>query len=129
MKVQKNVHWRMGMELTIRLNILRDSTLLSEENYNKILEVIKYFNEVKNIQLIEENASMFITHLSSALERIDKNETVNDLDEVVLESLKLEDSYNDAALIVKDLKSILGEIPDEEVNYIIMHICTLLSQS
>ena len=129
MKVQKNVYWRMGMELTIRLNILRDSTLLSEENYNKILEVIKYFNEVKNIQLIEENASMFITHLSSALERIDKNETVNDLDEVVLESLKLEDSYNDAALIVKDLKIILGEIPDEEVNYIIMHICTLLSQS
>lgn len=117
------------MELTIRLNILRDSALLSEENYNKILEVIKYFDEVKNIKLMEENASMFITHLSSALERIDKNETVNDLDQVVLESLKLEDSYNDAAGIVKDLKCVLGEIPDEEVNYIIMHICTLLSQS
>ena len=105
------------MELTIRLNILRDSALLSEENYNKILEVIKYFDEVKNIKLMEENAS------------IDKNETVNDLDQVVLESLKLEDSYNDAAGIVKDLKGVLGEIPDEEVNYIIMHICTLLSQS
>ena len=52
------------MELTIRLNILRDSALLSEENYNKILEVIKYFDEVKNIKLMEENASMFITHLS-----------------------------------------------------------------
>lgn len=129
MKVQKNVYWRMGMELTIRLNILRDSGLLSEENYNKILEVIKYFDEVKNIKLMEENASMFITHLSSALERIDKNETVNDLDEVVLESLKLEDSYNNAAIIVKDLKGVLGEIPDEEVNYIIMHICTLLSES
>lgn len=129
MKVQKNVYWRMGMELTIRLNILRDSGLLSEENYNKILEVIKYFDEVKNIKLMEENASMFITHLSSALERIDKNETVNDLDEVVLESLKLENSYNNAAIIVKDLKGVLGEIPDEEVNYIIMHICTLLSQS
>ncbi|MBS5937992.1 PRD domain-containing protein [Clostridium sartagoforme] len=117
------------MELAIRLNILRDSALLSEENYNKILEVIKYFDEVKNIKLMEENASMFITHLSSALERIDKNETVNDLDQVVLESLKLEDSYNDAVSIVKDLKGVLGEIPDEEVNYIIMHICTLLSQS
>ncbi|VYT80406.1 PRD domain-containing protein [Clostridium tertium] len=117
------------MELTTRLNILRDASLLSEKNYNKILEVIKYFEEVKNIKLNEENASMFITHLCSALERIDKNETVNDLDEVVLESLKLEESYNSAAFIVKDLKEFLGEIPDEEVNYIIMHICTLLSQS
>lgn len=117
------------MELTIRLNILKDSGMLSEENYNKVMEVIKYFDEVKNIKLVEENASMFITHLCSALGRIDKNEIVNDLDAEILESLKLEENYNNAMSLVKDLTDVLGEIPREEVNFLVMHICTLLGQA
>lgn len=114
------------MELTIRLNILKDSGMLSQENYNKVIEVIKYFDEARNIKLVEENASMFITHLCSALGRIYKNEIVNDIDTEILESLKLEESYNEAMHLVKDLKDILGEIPREEENFLVMHICTLL---
>lgn len=117
------------MELNIRLNILKDSGMLSEENYNKVLNVIEYFDKVKNIKLVEENASMFITHLCSALERIDKNEIVNDLDEEILESLKLEEKYNESMNLVKDLKEVIGEVPREEVNFIVMHVCTLLAQA
>ena len=76
------------MELTTRLNILKDSGMLSEGNYNKVIKVIDYFYEVINIKLIEENAAMFITHLCSALERIDKNEIVNNIDEEMIEKLK-----------------------------------------
>ena len=100
------------MDLTIRLEILKNSGMLSERNYNKIVRVIEYFDKVKNIKLVEENASMFITHLCSALERIDKNEIVNDLDEDILEALRLEEKYNESMHLVKDLKDVIGEILD-----------------
>ncbi|MDV4150412.1 PRD domain-containing protein [Clostridium sp. AL.422] len=116
------------MELDIRLNIFKESGMLSEENYNKVLKVIEYFNDIKNIKLVEENAAMFITHLCSALGRMDKNEIVNDIDEEILESLKLEEKYNESMHLVKDLKEVIGEIPKEEMNFLVMHVCTLLAQ-
>lgn len=117
------------MELITRLNILKDSGMLSEGNYNKVLKVIDYFDKVRNIKLVEENASMFIIHLCSALGRIDNNEILNELDEEILESLKLEDTYNESMHLVKDLKDVIGEIPKEEMNFLVMHVCTLLAQA
>ena len=61
--------------------------------------------------------------------RIDKNEIVNDLDEDILEALRLEEKYNESMHLVKDLKGFLGEVPREEVNFIVMHVCTLLAQA
>ena len=43
MKVQNNVYWRGIMDLTIRLEILKNSGMLSESNYNKVIKVIEYF--------------------------------------------------------------------------------------
>ncbi len=117
------------MELTVRLNILKDSGMLSEENYNKVLKVIEYFDKAKNIKLVEENASMFITHLCSALGRMDKNEIVNDIDEEILEALKLEETYKESIYLVKDLRDVIGEIPKQEMNFLVMHVCTLLAQA
>lgn len=117
------------MELDIRLNILKDSGMLSEQNYNKVIKVIEYFDKVRNIKLVEENASMFITHLCSALGRMEKNEIVDDIDEAILEGLKLEEAYNESVELVKDLKDVIGEIPSEEMSFLVMHVCTLLAQA
>lgn len=116
------------MDLTIRLNIFKESGMLSEENYHKVVNAINYFDELVNIKLDEENAAMFITHLCAALGRIDKNEIVSEIDVEILESLKLEENYKKSIHIVKDLKEIFGEIPKEEVDYLVMHICTLLEK-
>lgn len=114
------------MELTLRLDILRDSGQLSKENYDKVIKIIKYFDERRGIKLLEENASMFITHLCSALTRIEEDKLVNKMDEIVAESLKEDENYDKAVLVVKDLEEILGKIPDSEFDFIIMHVCTLL---
>ncbi|MDZ4907091.1 transcriptional antiterminator, partial [Clostridium perfringens] len=37
------------MELTLRLNILRDSGQLSQQNYDKVLKVIDHFKEKMDI--------------------------------------------------------------------------------
>lgn len=114
------------MELTMRLNILRDAGQLSEENYIVINKVIEYFKEKQGIILIEENASMFITHLSAALGRIEKNQLVNKLDEVLAESLKEDENYNKALEVANELEEYTAKIPTEEMDYMLMHICTLL---
>lgn len=114
------------MELTLRLDILRDSGQLSKENYNKVIKVINYFEEKRDVKLLEENASMFITHLCAALGRIEENNLVNKLDDVVAESLKENENYDEAFKVAKDLENILGEIPDSELDFIVMHVCTLV---
>lgn len=114
------------MELTLRLDILRDSGQLSKENYNKVIKVIDYFEEKRDVKLLEENASMFITHLCAALGRIEENNLVNKLDDVVAESLKENENYDEAFKVAKDLENILGEIPDSELDFIVMHVCTLV---
>lgn len=114
------------MDLTLRLNILRDAGQLSQDNYDKVIKVIEYFEEKRGIKLLEENSAMFITHLCSALSRIENNDLVNKLEDVVAQSLKEDKNYEKAVLVAKDLENILGEIPESEFDFIVMHVCTLL---
>ncbi|WP_300384209.1 PRD domain-containing protein [Clostridium sp.] len=114
------------MELTLRLGILRDADQLSEENYDKIMEIIEYFEREKGVKLLEENAAMFITHLCAALKRIDEDNLVNEMDEEIRLVLQCEDKYKDAIKIIEDLEKILGSIPKSEIDFLVMHVCSLV---
>ena len=114
------------MELTLRLGILKDSGQLSEENYDKIIEVIKYFDKEKGIKLSEENAATFITHLYSALKRIDENNIVGEMEKQVKMTLELGYKYDKSVKFTKDLEKILGTIPKSEFDFLVMHVCTLI---
>ena len=116
------------MELTLRLDILRDAGQLSKENYNKIIQVINYFEEKRGLKLLEDNASMFITHLSSALTRIEQNKLVENIDEFIFEQVKSDINYKRAVEVTNYLEEILGELPRQERDFIEMHICTLLNK-
>ena len=35
-------------------------------------------------------------------------------------------NYDEALKVAKDLEAILGEIPDSELDFIVMHVCTLV---
>lgn len=114
------------MDLTIRLQILRDAGQLSEESYEGILRVIEMFQRNLNIKLTEENGAMLITHLAVAVERIKKNETVEGIDASLYEEIKNSSRFKDAASTVKLLEGELGiEIPGKEETFIIMHLCVL----
>lgn len=115
------------MDLLIRLNILKDAGQLSEVNYDKIISVIEYFKIGQDIELKEANAAMFITHLSSALYRIDKNELVNKIEETIWEEIIKDINYKKTIEITNDIENIVGVFPKSERDFIEMHICTLLS--
>lgn len=116
------------MDLTIRLNILRDAGQITEKTYNQILKVIALFKEKLGIELKEENGAMFITHLSSALTRIEENKLVENIDEFIFEQVKSDINYKRAVEVTNYLEEILGELPRQERDFIEMHICTLLNK-
>ncbi|SFB25813.1 PRD domain-containing protein [Clostridium frigidicarnis] len=116
------------MDLIVRLNILRDAGQVSEKTYNQLLKVIRYFKEKRNIELTEENGAMLITHLSSALARIEKNELVNSIEEIIFEEIKKDINYKKVVEITDDMEETIGKLPREERDFIEMHICTLLNK-
>lgn len=76
------------MDFEPRLSILRQAGMLSDEDYQKVQDVIRYFQEKYDLTLTEENASSMITHLCAALGRIQRGEPVEPLDEEVYEETK-----------------------------------------
>jgi transcriptional regulatory protein LevR len=115
------------MDLSIRLNILKDSGQITENTYNAINEVILLLKEKRGIILTEENGAMFITHLSSALTRIEKSDLVGKIEDSILEEIKKDTNYEKTLEIVKEVEGVTGKFPTEERDFIEMHICTLLS--
>lgn len=115
------------MDLMIRLNILKDAKLISENGYEGIVKTIAYFKEEKGLVLTEENGAMFITHLCSALTRIENGELVNKIEDFIFEEIQKDSKYDETVEIVNHLENVLGKLPKDERDFIEMHICTLLN--
>lgn len=115
------------MDLKLRLDILKESNQINEKIYSKILTVIDLLKIKRNIILTEENGAMFITHLASALGRIEHNKVIDDVDKEILEEIKKNHKYEEVFDIVQDIENITGKLGQAEKNYIAMHICTLLN--
>ena len=93
----------------------------------RLTEVIAYFKQQHGIELTEENAAAFITHLCMALERLDKGEEVKPLDRAVFEEVQQEESYEQAAACCRDMNKILPQLPEAEVEYICTHVGVMLA--
>lgn len=114
------------MDLTIRLQILKDAGQLSSENFEGILRIIEMFQRELNIKLTEENGAMLITHLAVAVERIKRNEPVDSIDADIYEEVKNSSRFKGAGAALKLVEGELGiDIPENEKTFIMMHICAL----
>ncbi|MBL0701524.1 MAG: PRD domain-containing protein, partial [Spiroplasma sp.] len=82
-----------------------------------------------SIVLTEDNGSMLITHIAMAHMRSKKKEPVTKLDEVIVNQLKVSKQYDDAIVCVEEINEILnGVLPEEEVEYVLMHVLNLLEK-
>lgn len=117
------------MELDIRLNILKDSNQISQDTYEKVIHTIAMFKDKYEISLNEENGAMLITHLSCALERIKKGDELEKLEEFLVEQVKGNGNYKKAQAILSNIEDTIKiDMPMEEKNFMLMHICTLLEK-
>lgn len=117
------------MDLKMRLDILKEAGQLSEENYINIFKIIEVVESEYNTHLTEENGSMFVTHMVMALSRIERDEAVSSMDEFLIEEIVKNENYEKARVIIKKIEEIIEEtLPDNEVPFIGMHLCTLFSK-
>ena len=112
------------MDFEPRLTILHQAGMLSEEDYRKVQDVIRFFQEKYGLTLTEENASAMITHLCAALGRIHRGEPVEPLDEEVYEETSQEPTFPKALV-----REILPDLPEDEQKFLTMHIGVVLAQS
>ena len=117
------------MEIKQRLDILKMSGQLSEEMYYKVMEIIDMFNENHRITIQEENGAMLITHLCIALQRIEKEVSVNIIESEIFAEVEENRFYKQSSSILEKMEEILGfTMPAEEVGYMLMHLCVLLEK-
>ena len=114
------------MDFEPRLSILRQAGMLSDEDYQKVQDVIRYFQEKYDLTLTEENASSMITHLCAALGCI---QPVEPLDEEVYEETKGEPTFPKALEATQEIvRDTLPGLPENEQKFLTMHIGVLLAQ-
>ena len=117
------------MDFEPRLSILRQAGMLSDEDYQKVQDVIRYFQEKYDLTLTEENASSMITHLCAALGRIQRGEPVEPLDEEVYEETTEEPTFPTALEATQEIvRDTLPGLPENEQKFLTMHIGVLLAQ-
>jgi transcriptional regulatory protein LevR len=115
------------MDLKNRLDTLLESGVISKKNYVITTDIILFLQNEKKLTIKEENAAAFVTHLCMALERIDKGNIVSPLDPTVLEAVRQESQYLPAYSICKEIQQKYPCIDDTELDYLCMHLGTLLS--
>jgi len=116
----------MAEDLSRRLCILKEGGVLSEKNFERVSCIIAHFSDRHGIELTEENASAFITHLCSALERISGGEPVVELDSDIYEDVIIHPMFQQASKISGELKQMYQMIPESELMYLNMHLNVLL---
>ena len=109
-----------------RIALLRQGGLLNDDNYWRVQDIITFLREQHNLELTENTAATFITHLCAALERISRGEDIAELDPDVYETAKSEPVFDKALRLSLELQKLHPLLPDPEVKFITMHIGALL---
>jgi transcriptional regulatory protein LevR len=118
-----------NMDLTVRLQILKDAGQISEQCYQSMLKLIDVLAEKWNIILNEENGAMLITHVAIAWERILKHEVINAIEELLYKEVESSKYFRQSQQILTDWELELKKaFPQVEKEYIMLHLCALLEK-
>ena len=114
--------------LKTRIEILEQANVISKEVAEYVNEVIDMMcEELKEFDV--EKAEMFTTHIAMAAERGKSGEGVEELDRDIWISVTESENYGKAAeFYEKMLKEAPIQFPENEKQFIMLHLCNLLEQ-
>lgn len=96
--------------------------LFDNEILTKVLSCLQSIEHKKIIMMTEDSYVGLVLHITIAIERCIKNETIESNDEL-LEKLKKDENYNLAKYIIAALEEEFKiKIPDIEIAYVCLHI-------
>ncbi|NLW29420.1 MAG: PRD domain-containing protein [Erysipelothrix sp.] len=110
-----------------RLKILLDNNVISHDVYTFCLKVNEKI--VQREQLDQSTATVFMTHLAMATQRIRDNNIVNPLDEFILKQVVSHEKYELAINLIDEIL-ILSPVdyPESEKQYLWLHMCNVLQE-
>ena len=111
-----------------RVQILNQAGLLSDAHVKSANALRDLFLKRYGILLTEENAAPFFTHFCMALHRLEAGETVQALDELILDELADEFDYDVAAFMADEIQQFVVVLPEAERGYIITHLLALTAR-
>ena len=118
------------MEIKYRMDILREAGQISPETYEKVEKIILHFLSKHLIEIDETNGAMLITHLCIALNRMEKGEKINRIEDEMFEEVRKNRFFTKAQEAMNEINRILGsEMPIEESGYMMMHLCVLFEKT
>ena len=110
-----------------RLSILEKAGLITSQVTAQVEKVLNLLGEQER-RLDQEKLETFTTHIALALQRIDKGQYEEPLNEDVLKELKKESAYPEAEKFAVKFKDAVGvDIPKTEEEYLLVHLCNLFS--
>lgn len=108
-----------------RIEILLNANVISNECAGYVNKVIDLLAEH---ELEQGKMEMFTTHLAMATERIIKHEDLTCLPDDVWQQIASHNQYKKAEEVYQKISLLAPiKIPNEEMQYLIMHLCNLFS--
>ena len=111
-----------------RLKVLYDNSVIDTGVYEGCLKL--HEGLMNEQELTSVNAyTVAMTHLAMALQRIKQDSIVNAMDEVVLNEIQKDELFDKVTeLTHKVLLTIDVEMPESEVQYLWLHLMTVLKE-
>ncbi|KAF1299356.1 hypothetical protein BAU15_01540 [Enterococcus sp. JM4C] len=111
-----------------KLDILKESDVITEETKQFVLSVSKYLME-KQVIDNEAHLDMFLTHLAMADARQKRNEPVTGMDEMILSQIQNDEKLDQSKELWKELSQYsTTEFTVDELWFVYMHIINILSK-
>ena len=112
-----------------RLDILKQAGQINEKMETAILGFVGKMEAEYDLEVTEENGAMLVMHLAIALARIDRGETVDRMDAMLVDQIKDAKGFAELPAFLGNLEEQMGwKVPVEELEYIALHFCTMIEK-
>lgn len=109
-----------------RLQIMSDANIIDEEVKDQILKI--YNDVLANYNLNGDESHLFLTHLAMAMMRLKKEEGIASLGADIKKEIKSNPNWIEAEIIIDDiLLQTSVDLSVDELDYLYLHMCTILS--
>ena len=111
------------IDLTFRIKLLTDAEQITAAEAAGLADMITLFAEQWLIELDEDNAGMFITHLAMALKRQRAGESIQALDEFIVTEIEQSAAFPKSLVAMAELEKLFAiALPVSEQGYIYLHL-------
>lgn len=120
----------IAAEFADRLDMLEDSDQLSRSARELTVDVLASLSARLDVQMTEDNAAQFVTHLAVALTRLARGDDAAPYSAVAEDEVRERPRELDAvrAVMADVSRTIDRDVPDSEVNYLAAHVCAVVDE-